>query len=74
MATMEEMSTYCRWIENGLPVEHFIDIVPLKGTDTESIYSALVSTLKQKNIQSSSMNGMGFDGAVLFSGKNTGVF
>ncbi len=23
VATVEEMSTYCRWIENGLPVEHF---------------------------------------------------
>ncbi len=48
VATVEEMSIHCRWIENGLPVEHFIDIVPLKGTNAESIYSALVSTLKQK--------------------------
>ena len=73
VSTLEEMSIFCRWVENGLPVEHFIDIVPLKSTDAETIYTALVDCLKQKSIKLASMVGMGFDGAAPFSGKHTGV-
>ena len=28
VSTLEKVSIYCRWVQNGLPVEHFIDIVP----------------------------------------------
>ena len=40
VTTLEEMSIFCHRVENGLPVEHFIDIVPLKSTDAENIYTA----------------------------------
>ena len=36
VATLEEMSIFCRWVENGFPVEYFIDIVPLKSTKAET--------------------------------------
>ena len=69
VTTVEELFLFCRWIENGEPTEHFIDLLPMKRTDTESIYSALVECLKGKNIQLSNLIGMGFDGAATFSGK-----
>ena len=68
VATLEEMSIFCRWVENGLPVEHFIDIVPLKSTDAESIFTALIECLKQKGIKLAPLVGMGFDGAHPFLG------
>ena len=67
------MSIFCRWVENGLPVEHFIAIVPLKSTDAGSIITALIECLKQKSIKLAPVVGMGFDGAAPFSGKRTGV-
>ena len=39
----------------------------------ETIYSAIVSCLREKNIQLSKLVGMGFDGAATFSGKRSGV-
>ena len=75
VSTVEELSLFCRWIENGEPTEHFIDLLPMKRTDAESIYSALVECLKSKNIQLSNLIGMGFDGAATctFSGKKSSV-
>ena len=57
VATLEEI--FCRWVENGLPVEHLIDIVPLKSTDAESIFTALIECLKQKSIKLAPTVGMG---------------
>ena len=45
--------------------EHFLDILPLKRTDAESIYSTIVSCLRE-NIQLSKLVEMGFDGAATF--------
>ena len=59
--TVEEMSVFCRWQENGLPVEHFLEIIHLKKVDAGSIYTALIDCLKQKNLQVSKIVGMGFD-------------
>ena len=73
VTTVEELSLFCRWIENGEPTEHFIDLSPMKRTDAETIYSALVECLKSKNIQFSNLIGMGFDGAAIFSGKKSGI-
>ena len=50
-----------------------MEIVHLKQANVESIYSALVECLKEKNLQVSKIVGMGFDGASTFSGKKTGV-
>ena len=42
IATVEELSVFFRWVEDGEPVEHFFDIIPLKKADAESIYSTLI--------------------------------
>ena len=73
VTTLEELSFFCRWIEHGQPVEHFIDIVPLKATNAKSISSALIDCFKQKDVKLAPLVGMGFDGAAPFSGKHTGV-
>ena len=73
ISTIEELSVYCRWEEDGVAEEHFLDIVHLKKADAESIYDSLVQCLKEKSLQVSAIVGMGFDGAATFSGKKTGV-
>ena len=39
VANIEELSVYCRWVEDGVPVQHFMEIIPLKKTEAQSIYS-----------------------------------
>ena len=73
ITTVEELSVFCRWEQDGLPVEHFLEIVHLQKADAESIHLALVECLKQKNLQVGRIVGMGFDGAATFSGKRSGV-
>ena len=73
VTTVEELSVFCRWEEDGVPVEHFLDIVHLQQADAESIHSALIECLKNKNLQVGRIVGMGFDGAATFSGKRSGV-
>ena len=46
---VEELSVFCHWDEDGIPVECFLDIVPLKKVDAESIYLALVKCIRQKS-------------------------
>ena len=71
--TVEEMSIYCCCEENGTPVEFFLEVVPLKKADTESMYTALVKCLEDKNFQDGNIVGMGFDGGATFYKKKTGV-
>ena len=66
VATIEELSICCRWVENGYPVEHFLEIIPLKRAD-----AILIDCLKENNIQINKLVCMDFDGATYFSGKNT---
>ena len=73
ITTIEELSVVCRWVENGLPFEHFIEIIPLKKAYAQTIYATLVDCLKVKRVQISKLIGMGFDGAGTFSGKHKGV-
>jgi len=70
ITTIEELSVFCHWKENGVPVESFLEIVPFKKADAEGIYLAII---KKKTLQISNIVGMGFDGASTFSGKKTGV-
>ena len=72
VTTIEELTICCRWVEKGVPEEHFIEILPLKKANAESIYSALVEYSRKKNIQLGRLIGMGFDGAATFSGNKTG--
>ena len=51
ITTIEELSVFCRWVEDGKPVEHFFfEILPLKKTVAQSIYLSLINWLKQRNI------------------------
>ena len=73
VTTINELTICCRWVESGVPEEHFIEILPLKKANAESIYSALVEYCRKKNIQLGRLIGMGFDEAATFSGDKTGV-
>ena len=73
VSTIEELTICCRWVESGVPEEHFNKILLLKKANAESIYSALVEYCREKNIQLGKLIGMGFDGAATFSGEKTGV-
>lgn len=42
ITTIEELSVFCRWEEGGIPIECFLDILPLKKANAESICSALL--------------------------------
>lgn len=70
ITTIEELSVFCRWEEDGVPEEHFLEIIPLRNTDAESIHSALIQCLKQNKLQVKRIVGMG---ASTFSGCKTGV-
>ena len=41
----------CHYVEDITPDECFLDIVPLKKADAESIYLALVKCIQDKNLQ-----------------------
>ena len=51
VTTIEELTIFCRCMESGVLEEHFIEILPLKKANAESIYSALVEYCRQRNIQ-----------------------
>ena len=59
VTTVEELSIFCHWVEDGVPVEHFLEIVPFKFADAKIIYSTLVEFLKVKHIQISKLVSMG---------------
>ena len=69
ISTVEELSIFCRWVEDGVPLEHFLEIIHLKRADAETIYSSLLDCLKLKNLQVKKIVGVGFDGANTFSGQ-----
>ena len=73
VANIKKLSVYCRWVENELSVDHFIEILPLKKTDAQSIYSMLLDWLKKKNLKYNKIVGMGFNGATTFAGKKSGM-
>ena len=49
ISTIEELSVAFHWVENGLP-EHFIELLPLKKADTNTVYETLVDFLKKKEL------------------------
>ena len=51
VTTIEELTICCHRVESDAPEEHFIEILPLKKANAESIYSALVEHCREKNIQ-----------------------
>ena len=61
----EETFPCCRWVESGVPKEHFIQILSMKKANAESNYSALVEYCREKE------HSVGK--AYTFSGDKTGV-
>ena len=49
ISTIEELSIVFCWVEDGLPVEHFIELVSLKKADANTIYGTLIDCLKKKD-------------------------
>ena len=70
IACIEELPLSCRWEEDGIPEEYFLEIIHLKKSDTANIYSALIKCLKEKKLQVNKIVGMGFDGASTFLEKS----
>ena len=42
VATLDELTICCCWVESGEPEENIIEILRLKNANADSIYSALV--------------------------------
>ena len=63
VTTIEVLTMCCRWVESGVPEEHFIEILPMTKDNAESIYSALVEYCRGKNL--GRLIGMGFDELLL---------
>ena len=48
VTTIEELTICYRWVESGVPEEHFIEILPMKKSNAENIYSALIEYCRDK--------------------------
>ena len=74
-ASQEELSICFRWIVDGRPEEHFLDILHVKEVDAASITQVLVSFMEEKHLDFSCRRlvGQGYDGAATFSGCANGV-
>jgi len=46
-------------VENGLPVEHFIELVPLRKADASTINETLTDRMKKKGLVIGNIIGMG---------------
>ena len=73
VSSTEELSICCQWLENGKPVEHFIDIIHITEMKAAAITTVLTEFMSSHGIDVRQMRGMGFDGAATFSGKKSGV-
>ncbi|KAI6658236.1 Zinc finger protein [Oopsacas minuta] len=71
--TQEELSICCRWIVDGYPEEHFVDILHVKDVDAASITQALTTFIEVNNLDYRRLVGQGYDGAATFSGCTNGV-
>jgi len=58
ISTIEELSVVICWVENVLPVEHFIELVPLRKADASTIYETLTDCMKKKGLVIGNMIGM----------------
>ena len=51
IATVEKLTLFCHWVENGSPIEYFMGILPFKKGNAEPIYSTLIDWLKKKKVR-----------------------
>ena len=72
ISAQEEQSICGRWLVNGKPEEHFSTVLHVRFTDAGTITVALQS-LQQKQLDLRNFIGKGYDGAVTFAGKISGV-
>ena len=73
VTTVEELSIFCHWFQDGVPGEHFLEIVPLKSVDAKTIYSTLDEFLNEKNVPISKLVGVGYNEAATLFGEHEGV-
>jgi len=62
----EELSVVIRWVENELPVEHFIELDPLRKADASTIYETLTDCMKKKELMIGNMGQLFLAGTVEF--------
>lgn len=62
ISPQEELSICCRWIVDGYPEEHFLDILYVKDVDAASITQSLTS-IDEKHLDCKRLVGQGYDGA-----------
>ena len=73
ITSQEELSVCCRWLVNGKPEEHFLDIIHVKATTAETLAKALTEFMETTGFDLEKLVGQGYDGAATFSGTKTGV-
>ena len=73
MAGQEELSIYCRWLVDGIPEEHFLTVLHVKATNSETIATTITFFISYENLEYSRLVGQGYDGAATFADKHTGV-
>ena len=57
ITAIEELSIFCKWVEDGLPMKYFLGMVPLTRADTANIHS--IYFLEKNEIKLSKLIGMG---------------
>ena len=73
ISSQEELSICCRWLVNGCPQECFMSILHVKSVDAATITDALLTFLRDNDLDFSKLVGQGYDGASVFSGHVNGV-
>lgn len=73
ISTKEELTICFRWIKEGKPEEHFLNILRIRSLDAATIADAICSFMESNNLDYSKMIGQGYDGAATFAGCKTGV-
>ena len=69
----EELSVCCRWLVDGKPEEHFLDVIHVKATNAETLAKALTDFIETTGLDFEKLVGQGYDRAATFSGTKTGV-
>ena len=58
VTTIEELTSCCRWVESGVPEEHFIEIFPLKKANAELFCISGVLQGKEHSVRKAYRNGI----------------
>lgn len=71
----EQLSLFAKWIKrcNEMPTDHFLGIVHVEKTDSETLLNAIQHFLIAKNIDVTKCKFVGFDGTNAMSGEVSGL-